>query len=161
MSALRDMREDIPLLAHHFLERYKRQDHRPNLKLSPEALQFLLQREWPGNVRELQHLIKRAVLLAPLDTLTVSDFCVTDEKSDQWCCPDDQLRKLGSLPYNEAKAEVVKQFSITYLRQLLAANQGNVTAAARQCQLERQALQRLMRRYGILSNDFRDDQQLN
>ncbi|MHB8810773.1 MAG: sigma-54-dependent transcriptional regulator [Desulfobulbaceae bacterium] len=161
MPALRDMREDIPLLANHFLERYKRQDHRPDLQMSPEALQFLLQREWPGNVRELQHLIKRAVLLAPQDTLTVTDFCVTDEKSEQWCCPEDQARKLGSLPYNEAKAEVVKQFSITYLRQLLAAHQGNVTAAARQCGLERQALQRIMRRYGVVSNDFRAEKQEN
>jgi DNA-binding NtrC family response regulator len=157
MPSLRDMREDIPQLAHHFLERYQRQHNRSDLKISPEALQFLCQQEWPGNVRELQHIIKRAVLLAPLDTLTVTDFCGSEEKPDRWCCPEDQLRKLGSLPYNEAKAEVVKQFSITYLRQLLAAHQGNVTAAARQCGLDRQALQRIMRRYGVVSTDFRDD----
>ena len=161
MPALLDMREDIPLLAHHFLERYKRQHQRPGLKMSPDALQFLCGREWPGNVRELQHLIKRAVLLAPLDTLAVTDFCGTDEKSEQWCCPEDQMRKLGSLPFNEAKAEVVKQFATTYLRQLLAAHQGNVTAAARQCGLERQALQRIMRRYGVVSNDFREEKQMN
>jgi DNA-binding NtrC family response regulator len=161
MPSLRDMREDIPLLAHHFLERYQRQHQRPDLQMSPDALQFLCQREWPGNVRELQHIIKRAVLLAPLDTLKITDFCGSDEKSDRLCCPEDQMRKLGGLPYNEAKAEVVKQFSISYLQQLLAANQGNVTAAARQCGLERQALQRLMRRYGILSTDFRDEQQVD
>jgi DNA-binding NtrC family response regulator len=156
MPPLRDMREDIPLLARHFLERYKRQHNRPDLEIAPEALQYLYQRDWPGNVRELQHLIKRAVLLAPRDTLEVSDFRGTDENSDPWC-PEDQMLQLGRLPYNEAKAEVMKQFSISYLRQLLSAHGGNVTAAARQCGLERQAFQRLMRRYGILSSDFRGD----
>ncbi|HBI14978.1 MAG TPA: sigma-54-dependent Fis family transcriptional regulator [Desulfobulbaceae bacterium] len=159
MPPLRDMREDIPLLAKYFLERYKRQHHRPELKISPETLQYLYQRDWPGNVRELQHSIKRSVLLAAGDTLEVSDLRGTNEKSDRWCCPEDQMRQLGGLPYNKAKAEVVKQFSMTYLRQLLAANQGNVTAAARQCGLDRQALQRIMRRYGILSNDYREDRE--
>jgi DNA-binding NtrC family response regulator len=159
MPSLREMREDIPLLAHHFLERYKRQHRRPGLKMAPEALQFLCRQEWPGNVRELQHLIKRAVLLAPRDTVTVTDFCGTDDQADRWCCPEEQILKLAGLPYNEAKSEVVKQFSVTYLRQLLAASQGNVTAAARQCGLERQALQRLMRRYGITSIAFREEKE--
>lgn len=158
MPPLREMREDIPLLAHHFLERYKRQHQRSDLKMSPEALQFLCRQEWPGNVRELQHVIKRAVLLAPQEILTLTDFCGTEgEKSDRWCCPEDRMRKLGTLLYNEAKAEVVKEFSIAYLRQLLAINQGNVTASARLCGLERQALQRLMRRYDILSMEFREE----
>lgn len=156
MPALRMMREDIPLLAHHFLERYKQEHQRPGLKISAEALQFLFQREWPGNVRELQHMVKRAVLLAPGETLTLADFCATEESPDRWCRPDELIRKLGSLPYNEAKTEIVRQFTVAYLRQLLAVNQGNVTAAARQCNLERQALQRLMRRYNILSTDFRE-----
>ncbi|HHO48488.1 MAG TPA: sigma-54-dependent Fis family transcriptional regulator [Desulfobacteraceae bacterium] len=154
MPPLREMREDIPLLTHHFLERYKRQHDRPDLQIAPEALHYLCQRNWPGNVRELQHLIKRAVLLARGSTLEVDDFRGPEEKDEGWC-PEDRIRKPGSLPYNEAKAEVVRQFSIAYLRQLLAAHQGNVTAAARQCGLERQAFQRLMRRYGILSSDFR------
>lgn len=138
-----------------------RQHNRSDLKISPEALQFLCRQEWPGNVRELQHLIKRAVLLSPLDSLTVTDFCGTNDQPDRWCCPEDQIQKLGGLPYNQAKAEVVKQFSITCLRQPLAANQGNVTAAARQCGLDRQALQRIMRRYGVVSNDFRAEKQVN
>ncbi|RJX20831.1 MAG: sigma-54-dependent Fis family transcriptional regulator [Desulfobulbus sp.] len=159
MPGLREMREDIPLLAHHFLERYKRQHQRPGLKMDPEAVQFLCRQEWPGNVRELQHLIKRAVLLAPRDTVTVADFRGTDDQADGWCCPEEQILKLAELPYNEAKTEVVKQFSVAYLRQLLAASQGNVTAAARQCGLERQALQRLMRRYGITSTAFREEKE--
>jgi DNA-binding NtrC family response regulator len=156
MPPLREMREDIPLLARHFLQRYKRQHDRPDLRLAPEALQYLYQRDWPGNVRELQHLVKRAVLLTAGNTLEVSDFRGTDEKTDR-LCPEERMLQLGSLLYNEAKAEVVKRFSISYLRQLLSAHQGNVTAAARQCGLERQAFQRLMRRYGILSSDFRGD----
>jgi DNA-binding NtrC family response regulator len=157
MPSLRDIRDDIPLLARHFLKQYKRQHERPDLQIAPEALQYLYRRDWPGNVRELKHMIKRAVLLATRSTLELSDFCDHDEESHQWCCPEDQMRQLGSLPYNEAKAEVVKQFSVTYLQQLLAAHKGNVTAASKQCGLERQAFQRLMRRYGILSSEFRNE----
>ncbi|MBI5557503.1 MAG: sigma-54-dependent Fis family transcriptional regulator [Deltaproteobacteria bacterium] len=155
MPPLRDMREDMPLLVHHFLERYKRQHGRPDLVIAPEALQFLYQQEWPGNVRELQHTIKRAVLLAPGNTVSVSDVCVADEKADRLRCPQDQLQQLCNLSYNEAKAEVVQRFSIAYLGQLLSRHQGNVTAAAKQCGLERQAFQRLMRRHGVLSTDFK------
>ena len=151
MPSLLDMREDIPLLVHHFLERYKRQHSRPELMID-----FLCQ-QWPGNVRELQHTIKRAVLLAPGHTITVSDVCIADEKSDRRRCPEDQMQKLGNLSYHEAKAEVVQQFTMVYLRQLLSRHQGNVTAAARESGLERQAFQRIMRRYGILSTDFRGD----
>jgi len=159
MPSLLDMREDIPLLVHHFLERYKRQHGRPELTIAPEALQFLCQQQWPGNVRELQHTIKRAVLLAPGHTITVSDVCIADEKSDRRRCPEDRMQKLGNLSYHEAKAEVVQQFTMVYLRQLLSRHQGNVTAAARESGLERQAFQRIMRRYGILSTDFRGERQ--
>ncbi|MBI4794041.1 MAG: sigma-54-dependent Fis family transcriptional regulator [Deltaproteobacteria bacterium] len=157
MPSLLDMREDIPLLVHHFLERYKRQHSRPELLIAPEALQFLCQQQWPGNVRELQHTIKRAVLLAPGNIITVSDVCIADEKSDPQRCPEDRMLKLCNLSYHEAKAEVVQQFTIVYLRQLLSRHQGNVTAAARESGLERQAFQRIMRRYAILSTDFRGD----
>lgn len=155
MPGLQDMREDIPLLVHHFLERYKRQHNRPDLLLAPEALQFLCQQQWPGNVRELQNTIKRAVLLAPGNTLSLSDFRAGDEQAERPCPREDQLEKLAGLSYHEAKAAVVRQFSIAYLRQLLSRHQGNVTAAARQCGLERQALQRIMRRHGLLSSEFR------
>jgi len=65
------------------------------------------------------------------------------------------LEELHTLPYNQAKSILVSRFSEGYLRNLLVRNHGNVTNAAADCGLERQALQRIMRRYGIISIDFK------
>ncbi len=64
LPPLRDRREDIPLLAGHFLEQFARRYQRPLTGFTPEAMRALLEYRWPGNVRELEHAIERAVLLA-------------------------------------------------------------------------------------------------
>lgn len=63
LPPLRERREDIPLLAHHFLKKYSEELNKNILKISPETLQLLLRYEYPGNVRELQNIIERAVAL--------------------------------------------------------------------------------------------------
>lgn len=64
---LRDRPEDLPLLARHFLDAFKRRFHKPRLRLSPAALRMLRRHDWPGNVRELKNVLLRAVLAAPDD----------------------------------------------------------------------------------------------
>ena len=64
LPALRERREDIPLLAQHFLEKYGVENQKPRLELTPEALDLLLEYDWPGNVRELENVIERAVVLS-------------------------------------------------------------------------------------------------
>jgi DNA-binding NtrC family response regulator len=66
---LRERPGDIPILAHHFVERFSRDMIKPTLKLSAGALDELLAYPWPGNVRELQNCIERAVILSDGDTL--------------------------------------------------------------------------------------------
>ena len=65
LPALRDRREDIPLLVQHFLDKYGEESRRDALILSPEAMDRLMVYEWPGNVRELENVIERAVVLCP------------------------------------------------------------------------------------------------
>jgi len=153
MPGLEEMSEDVPLLIHHFLEQFKRQYDRQDLVLSPELLQNLYQRRWPGNVRELQNIIKRIVLLAGRDSVELADLSHSNDNSRHHFA--DSFEDLYSIGYNEAKAEIIRQFSAGYLRNLLTRHSGNVTNAAADCGLERQALQRIMRRYGILSTDFK------
>ncbi len=62
---LRDRREDIPLLAEHFLRLYASENNKPITGLSPDAMRALLDHDWPGNVRELENAIERAVVLCP------------------------------------------------------------------------------------------------
>lgn len=154
MPNLLEMREDVPLLVHHFLALYKRQYHREDLVVAAEVLRHLYQRPWPGNVRELQNTIKSLVLSAAGGKVSLADLGLPDHAGhvDQ---AGEGFEDLHTLPYNQAKAKIVRQFSDGYLRSLLLRNHGNVTNAAADCGLERQALQRIMRRYGIISVDFK------
>ncbi|HUG19533.1 MAG TPA: helix-turn-helix domain-containing protein, partial [Planctomycetaceae bacterium] len=64
LPALRDRREDIPLLVEHFLEEYSRRNNQPPLKIHAGLMEFLKSHDWPGNVRELQNYVERAVVLS-------------------------------------------------------------------------------------------------
>jgi DNA-binding NtrC family response regulator len=64
LPALRERKDDIPLLVQHFLEKYGLENARPNLEVAPEALDLLMDYDWPGNVRELENVIERAVVLS-------------------------------------------------------------------------------------------------
>ena len=74
LPPLRDRKEDIPILAGHFLKKYSEELNKNILKTSPEALQILLNYEYPGNVRELQNIIERAVALESNQELTVHNL---------------------------------------------------------------------------------------
>jgi two-component system response regulator PilR (NtrC family) len=65
LPPLRDRKDDIPYLAHHFLEKYGTENKKPGLDLTPDALDLLMEYDWPGNVRELENVIERAVVLSP------------------------------------------------------------------------------------------------
>jgi DNA-binding NtrC family response regulator len=71
---LRQRREDIPLLARHFLARAAGELERPAPALAPDALDALVRHPWPGNVRELEHLLRRSLLLTPTPVLTAADL---------------------------------------------------------------------------------------
>ena len=84
---LKDRREDIPLLANHFLKKYAKSAEKSVNAISADALRLLMQYDFPGNVRELENIIERAVLLETTELLqpsnlpptdSVSDFCSTD-----------------------------------------------------------------------------------
>jgi two-component system response regulator PilR (NtrC family) len=64
LPALRERRDDIPLLVQHFLEKYGAENDRRNVEVTPEALDLLMEYDWPGNVRELENVIERAVVLS-------------------------------------------------------------------------------------------------
>jgi DNA-binding NtrC family response regulator len=160
MPSLREMREDIPLLIHHFFMKFKSQYDRENLLVSPDVLQHLGQRRWSGNVRELQNSIKRIVLLSAGGKVEMSDL--QDLLQNSYEEPSQDLTAgsftdLYTTPYNEAKSKIVQRFSTDYLHNLLSVYNGNVTNAAAACGLERQGLQRIMRRYKIISSDFKNN----
>ena len=64
LPALRERRDDVPLLVQHFLEKYGEENNKRTLEITPDALDILLDYDWPGNVRELENVIERAVVLS-------------------------------------------------------------------------------------------------
>src|SRR4026207_793948 len=71
LPPLRDRKDDVPLLVHHFLEKYGEENKKGPLELTPEALDLLTEYDWPGNVRELENVIERAVVLSPGNAIGV------------------------------------------------------------------------------------------
>lgn len=156
MPSLSEMSNDIPLLAQHFLDMYTEEHGREDLEFMPESLQCLLRRPWRGNIRELQNTINRAVLLCNGNRISPADLMSEDtEATGNTDGPMNNQTCFLHLPYKQAKEEVLSYFTRSYLANVLTSNQGNVSAAARQSGMERQALQRLMRRFAIEAGEFR------
>jgi DNA-binding NtrC family response regulator len=101
---LRDRKEDIPKLAHHFVERVAR-DVGKKITLSPEALAMLVEHGWPGNVRELQNAIERAVILADGDRILPRHLNLATQLAAAAADPWESLDWSGSL------AEVTARFA--------------------------------------------------
>lgn len=85
LPPLRERREDIPLLAEHFLSKWRRELHNPNLKFSEEALEYLKNQNWPGNVRELSNRIERACILSSDDIIDLNDLRDLNEEKEEIC----------------------------------------------------------------------------
>ena len=154
MPSLEEMKEDIPLLINHFMMMFMQRYNRDQLTLSPEVTRYLTSRKWPGNIRELRNTIKRIVLLSPPGQVEIEDINPGNSEERDLNVTD-SFAELYDIPYNDAKSEILNMFSVGYLCNLLREHRGNVTSAAAACGLERQGLQRLMRRYKVLSADFR------
>ena len=152
MPPLRERMEDLPLLTDHFLSEYCRAYDRPRKQIGPELMQRFLTHPWEGNVRELENVIKRAVVMAPGDTVQAEDigWAPSAAPPPQTAGPDAEVQ-----PYQEAKRQVLTAFNRDYVARALTASGGNVTQAAQMAGLERQSLQQIMKRCGMRSEDFR------
>jgi DNA-binding NtrC family response regulator len=130
---LRDRREDVPLLAAHFLHRHATRYRKPITGFRPEAMEALLRYGWPGNVRELDHTVERAVLLADGAEIAPGDLALA--------APADAAVRLDQLTLEEVEKVLVQK--------ALARTGGNVTEAARALGLSRSAMYRRLERYGL------------
>jgi DNA-binding NtrC family response regulator len=153
LPPLRERREDIPHLVNHLLEKHCEELKRPRKRVSAELMHYFLQAPWEGNVRELENIIIRGILFAPGDEIRPDDIGVPDLLKEKKCLVENSVKNLN---YRNAKEELLQRFHARYIGNLLSHTEGNVSQAARICGLERQALQQLMRKYGIRSEDFRN-----
>ncbi len=145
LPALRERRDDIPLLAQVFVERYAERTGKRVADLSQDALARLAAYDWPGNVRELEHVIERAVVLATSSRLRARDLSMGADEGGE------------SNSFQEAKARVVRDFERGYLRSVLSQCGGNISQAAVAAGKDRRAFWELMRKHDISSEEFRTE----
>ncbi len=138
LPSLRDRRDDIPLLAHHFVLKYASEFNKQIRGLSPDAIQKLTIYDWPGNVRELEHVIMGAVVLCRRPLVCADDTAI----------PGNDAPLLAE-SFREAKTRMVEQFEKTYIKGLLLSHQGNISKAARAARKDRRAFWELIRKHHI------------
>ncbi|MBN2125171.1 MAG: sigma-54-dependent Fis family transcriptional regulator [Deltaproteobacteria bacterium] len=153
MPPLRERREDIPLLVDYFLEKYGAEFNLGIKRITPDLATLLMDHPWEGNVRELANTIERGIIMAPGEWIQAEDIGWNPSLTRSRPGGDQTFE----LPYREAKQQVMAQFNAKYFSRILQQNAGNVTRAARQCGLERQSLQQIIKKYGIDPNDFRQE----
>jgi DNA-binding NtrC family response regulator len=132
---LRERREDIPMLAQHFLERLSRELRKPVSAVSEGALKALLDYHWPGNVRELENSIERAIITCRGETLTEDDFSFLERRanSHRWTLPEMSLQEMEKLMIESA----------------LERKGGNIKEAAASLGIDRSTLYDKIRKYNI------------
>ena len=133
---LRERREDIPLLAEHFLSAYCHKYGRPLKTAGPAALLKLGVYAWPGNVRELQHAVERAVIMSEAAVLEPGDFLLGDTESAPAAAPT-------------AAATSLEDIERRHVERTLNKHGGNVSKAARELGISRAALYRRLEKHGL------------
>jgi len=155
--SLSEIQEDIPLLADHFLRAVCRELEMPLKRFSLAAVQAMTHRSWPGNVRELQNFVRRVVLFSPDEEIGLAEIRSAENSlygANERSEPDSYENKPFE-PYLQAKEGLLEKFTGEYVSRLLQHTGGNVTRASEIAGLSRTALQKIMRRQGIRSHDFR------
>jgi DNA-binding NtrC family response regulator len=152
LPPLRERREDIPLLSAHFLEKHARALRKDLSEFDADALRALTGYPWPGNVRELENAVERAVAVAKGSTIELRDLPPDVKGTQEGTIPAEVLARM---PYRDAVDLARDRVSRDYLSVLMREHEGNVTRAAEHAGMERESLHRLLRRYGIRSDDFK------
>ena len=133
LPALRERREDIPLLATHFLGRNRSRYRKQVMGFSPAAMQQMMQYQWPGNVRELEHAVERAVLLCRGEEIEPANLAVAPSRAS--------MQSFDNMSIDEVEALLI--------RKVLRRCDGNISQAAESLGLSRAALYRRIEKYGL------------
>ena len=153
---LRERREDIPLLADHFIGKFNDRLKKEIAAITPEAVERLVAYQWPGNIRELENLMERTVLFCEGPEIRVSDLppeVAGAAPPQSQSSPSHVVGEEPSRPAPESLKEAVRAETERVERELiqraLDATGGNVTQAARKLKISRKSLQTKMKELGL------------
>ncbi len=142
---LRERKDDVMILARHFLADLCSREDKLVPVFSKEAETALKNYSWPGNVREVQNLIGRAYFLSSNGIVERSDLPIPSSGEER----NDDNSFLNP-PYKEAKEKTLEKFEIEYLTHHLKINKGNISRTAEVCGLDRRSIHRLINKYNII-----------
>jgi len=148
MPPLRDRPEDIALLVHHFISKYRGRLGKAIDGIAPGALRRFAAYDFPGNVRELENKVHQAMVVAEGPVLTEADVALPAGRSPGG-------RPDISRPFRELKQEVIDGFEKAYLTELLREHHGNLARAARAADMDRKNLWALVVRHGLDREQFK------
>ncbi len=137
---LRDHKEDIPLLAKFFLEKFAKESATPARSITPAAMKLLMEHNWPGNVRELENTIQRSVTLSDRDILDVADIHL-DSRTHR--------ASAGGNHFELPEGMTLDQWEQETIREALRRANGNKSQAARTLGLSRNALRYRLSQMGV------------
>ena len=138
LPPLRERGGDIPFLVEHFIKTFAA--GRP-LQVTSDDMARLQRHSWPGNVRELRNVLERACVLSRGDNINLDD-ALTEKTAPA-------LGIRTDLPFKEAKGQLVELFEREYIVDLMRRHKMNLSAAAREAQIDRKHLRELIRKYGL------------
>lgn len=141
LPPLRNRKEDIVPLAHHFLDKYSHDFNKECAGFTHAAIAALLAHDWPGNVRELENVVERALLFSLGNIIRRGDIMVPSAME----CPQDVSHE----SFRRAKERVIEEFEKTYIEDLLRIHRGNITKAAEAAKKNRRAFWELIRKHKI------------
>ena len=131
---LKDRREDIPLLAHHFLKNFSENEGKELAGFTEDAMRALQTYDWPSNIRGLKNAIERAAIVTP---------------EDQWITPDVLFDQEDTDIFQGSFDEQVAQFEKKIIQDALAQTQGVIAHAAKMLRMDRSTLSRRAKEYGL------------
>ncbi len=143
LPPLRERREDIPLLALHFLEKFLHASEKEIRGFDDEVMQVFMRYPWPGNVRELENVIERAITLAAGEIITTMDL-----PANMLPAGNRKPAKTG-MTLIEAKQRAIDETERQYLLTMLMKYHGNITTLARESGMSRRNVHRLLKRHHI------------
>jgi transcriptional regulator with PAS, ATPase and Fis domain len=147
---LRERKDDIPLLAYHFLKKYIKEMNKNIKSISVDAMNMLIAYGWPGNVRQLENVIERGIVMAEGDAITTEHlpFVVRAEIAH----PDTPIPK-NSEELKQIKKKVresaIESIEKSFILDALTRNDWNITKSAKEVGMQRPNFQALMRKYNI------------
>jgi len=139
---LKERAEDIPILANHFLEKYNKELNKKISSISDEAMNILKDYHWPGNIRELENIIERACVICDTDTIEPQHI-ILNAKADSFSVPLDNVVSLK---------DAINIFKKKYITNILSKNGWKQNEAARQLDIQRTYLSRLIKELDINKN---------